>query len=52
MILGFLKDIQKRRKAGADTAAKDKASQSIGSLKIVVMSATLDAKRFSEFYDE
>ncbi|GAA5946514.1 hypothetical protein JCM10213_002062 [Rhodosporidiobolus nylandii] len=34
MLMGFLKDIQKRRKE-----------------KIVVMSATIDAERFSEFFD-
>ena len=49
MILGFLKEIQKRRKDLM--TEKKQADKQIGELKIVVMSATLDAKRFSEFYD-
>lgn len=53
MILGFLKDIQKKRKELSRTGEKGpKSQQAVGPLKIVVMSATLDAKRFSEFYDE
>lgn len=53
MILGFLKEIQRRRKEMSEKGEKSLGSgQLIGPLKIIVMSATLDAKRFSEFYDE
>lgn len=66
MLMGFLKDIQVRRKAkvarwkamhkGKQPEHGDAAEQEPESppseLKIVVMSATIDAKRFSEFFDE
>lgn len=56
MILGFLKQIQGRRKSASRNDAMPNnqklAAKPIGPLKIVVMSATLDAKRFSEFYDK
>ncbi|BGP51912.1 Salivary acidic proline-rich phosphoprotein 1/2 [Rhodotorula kratochvilovae] len=74
MLMGFLKDIQVRRKdkVRAWKAAKASAAKGKGraeengngaatnghaeerdptELKIVVMSATIDAKRFSEFFD-
>ena len=53
MILGFLKQIQKRRKAlmAERPKAGENGFKQPGPLKIIVMSATLDAKRFSEFYD-
>lgn len=68
MLMGFLKDIQKRRKAkfaefkakgkqvangnaGDDDDAQTKQPREPSELKIVVMSATIDAKRFSEFFD-
>lgn len=66
MLMGFLKDIQKRRKetvrkfteAKGKGKGKEDASGGKGEerepteLKIVVMSATIDAKRFSEFFDK
>lgn len=53
MILGFLKQIQRRRKEMARTGERAAESQQqVGPLKIIVMSATLDAQRFSQFYDE
>lgn len=61
MLMGFLKDIQKRRKAKVAAYAKkgkqvEHDAEADGQrepteLKIVVMSATIDAKRFSEFFD-
>ena len=52
MILGFLKDIQRSRKVMARTGENGpKTGEPVGPLKIAVMSATLDAQRFSEFYD-
>ncbi|EMS21675.1 hypothetical protein NBRC10512_002503 [Rhodotorula toruloides] len=75
MLMGFLKDIQKRRKERvrvwkaeqAKSKGKAKANGVVANgeadgkkgtderdpteLKIVVMSATIDAKRFSDFFD-
>ncbi|KAJ2809311.1 Salivary acidic proline-rich phosphoprotein 1/2 [Coemansia guatemalensis] len=49
ILLGMLKDIQRTRAAqSANGSAKE---GSAGALKIVVMSATLDAERFSEYFD-
>lgn len=47
MLLGFLKRVQRERKAGAITAAD---GRKLGPLKIVIMSATLEAERFSKFF--
>lgn len=60
MLMGFLKDIQRRRKATFELYEQEKGKgKPTGSderapspLKIVVMSATIDAKRFSEFFNE
>lgn len=52
MILGFLKEIQAKRKELARSAEKGKDGNPIGPLKIVVMSATIDAERFSTFFDK
>lgn len=52
MILGFLKEIQVKRKEMARTAEKGKNGEPVGPLKIVVMSATIDAERFSDFFDQ
>ncbi|GAA6038833.1 hypothetical protein JCM8097_002918 [Rhodosporidiobolus ruineniae] len=67
MLMGFLKDIQKRRREkvrafkAEQAKGKGKAKEENGDgkkeerdpteLKIVVMSATIDAQRFSEFFD-
>lgn len=51
MILGFIKEIQIKRKEMERTGEKGKNGESIGPLKIVVMSATIDAERFSDFFD-
>lgn len=55
MLMGFLKDIQARRRdkfrssKGKAPAASDAREPT--PLKIVVMSATIDAQRFSDFFD-
>jgi HrpA-like RNA helicase len=46
MLFGMVKNIQKIRKEKAD-----KGEDGIEELKIVVMSATLDAEKFSEFFN-
>ncbi|SCZ98073.1 BZ3500_MvSof-1268-A1-R1_Chr3-3g06556 [Microbotryum saponariae] len=62
MLLGFLKGIQKRRRERVMrwSKGKKKGKSGVGEegeekepteLKIVVMSATIDAKRFSDFFD-
>lgn len=60
MLMGFLKDIQKRRKEKYELWEKEvkgKGKQKgtdardPSPLKIVVMSATIDAKRFSDFFN-
>ena len=59
MLMGFLKDIQKRRKESVRKFKEGKGKEKGNGterdpteLKIVVMSATIDAKRFSEFFDK
>lgn len=63
MLMGFLKDLQKRRKekvarfneeraAGKGKEKGDDTTRDPTELKIVVMSATIDAKRFSEFFSK
>jgi HrpA-like RNA helicase len=49
MILGFLKQHQRARNL---PDAQAKPDEPLRKLKVVVMSATLDAKRFSAFFDE
>jgi ATP-dependent RNA helicase DHX33 len=61
MLMGFLKDVQKRRKAtfelwekerkGKGTEARSNFERLPSPLKVVVMSATIDAKRFSDFFN-
>jgi len=46
MLLASLKDIQKARKAPKNGLKVN------GPLKIVIMSATLDAEKFSKYYNE
>lgn len=48
ILIANLKAIQKRRNSSIDT--KGKAPTVQNPLKIVVMSATLDAEKFSKFY--
>ena len=51
VLLASLKGIQKTRNTPVDR--KGKASeQELNPLKIVIMSATLDAERFSRYYDK
>jgi ATP-dependent RNA helicase DHX33 len=62
MLMGFLKEVQVRRKAlvkvwklnqqKSDAMDVDNKPGPPSELKIVVMSATLDAKRFSEFFSK
>lgn len=63
MLMGFLKDVQVRRKlkvknflsAGKEEGKgkeREKEARDPSELKIVVMSATIDAKRFSEFFNQ
>lgn len=56
MLMGFLKLIQKERRDLAERKSvfseqSNAAGQPVRPLRIVVMSATIDAKRFSEFFD-
>ncbi|PCH40315.1 nucleoside triphosphate hydrolase protein [Wolfiporia cocos MD-104 SS10] len=50
LLITNLKTIQKARNSPKDAKGKGSASQ-LNPLKIVVMSATLDAEKFSRFYD-
>ncbi|GAA6009758.1 hypothetical protein JCM11491_001088 [Sporobolomyces phaffii] len=62
MLMGFLKDIQQRRKEKVKQfreeetkgkgKGKEEGTREPTELKIVVMSATIDAKRFSQFFDD
>jgi ATP-dependent RNA helicase DHX33 len=74
MLMGFLKDIQKRRKEKVRVFKEEQAQKGKGKakeaengvlngttsvqgrdpseLKIIVMSATIDAARFSDFFDK
>ncbi|KAF9479926.1 P-loop containing nucleoside triphosphate hydrolase protein [Pholiota conissans] len=49
LLIANLKNIQKQRNQPSDAKGKGKANTS-NPLKIVVMSATLDAEKFSKFY--
>jgi ATP-dependent RNA helicase DHX33 len=49
ILIANLKTIQVKRNSATDTKGKGLAS-SLNPLKIVVMSATLDAEKFSKFY--
>lgn len=58
MLMGFLKQVQRRRAqkvkmALAESKGKGKEAAEGGPtpLKVVIMSATIDAKRFSDFFD-
>lgn len=50
LLLTNLKSIQKTRNAPADAKGKGSVAK-LNPLKIVIMSATLDAEKFSKFYD-
>ncbi|KAF8817173.1 P-loop containing nucleoside triphosphate hydrolase protein [Phlegmacium glaucopus] len=51
LLIASLKTIQKQRNAGGDASLKGKGNaDSQNPLKIVIMSATLDAEKFSKFY--
>lgn len=49
ILIANLKTIQRQRNGGANWKGKSRATNA-NSLKIVVMSATLDAEKFSKFY--
>jgi len=49
LLLANLKTIQRRRNVAGDAKGKGKADK-LNPLKIVVMSATLDAEKFSRFF--
>lgn len=51
LLLTNLKSIQKTRNAPADAKGKGSVAK-LNPLKIVIMSATLDAEKFSKFYDK
>ena len=52
-LIANLKTIQAKRKQATDAKAKGKgAASEPNPLKIVVMSATLDAEKFSRFYNK
>ncbi|KAH9923577.1 P-loop containing nucleoside triphosphate hydrolase protein [Amylocystis lapponica] len=50
LLIANLKTVQKTRNTAADLKRKG-AATALNSLKIVIMSATLDAEKFSKFYD-
>ena len=51
LLIANLKTIQRERNTGADASIKGKGNaDSQNPLKIVIMSATLDAEKFSKFY--
>jgi ATP-dependent RNA helicase DHX33 len=50
MLLGFLKQLQTRRKELASNGEKDSNGVPVSPLKLIIMSATLDAQRFSDFF--
>ena len=53
LLIASLKTIQKQRNGGGDGDVKGKDNaDSQNPLKIVIMSATLDAEKFSKFYHE
>ena len=53
LLIASLKTIQKQRNGDGDATVKGKGSaDSQNPLKIVIMSATLDAEKFSKFYHE
>jgi HrpA-like RNA helicase len=55
LLIASLKTIQKQRNGGGDSDASVKGKGNANSqnpLKIVIMSATLDAEKFSKFYHE
>jgi HrpA-like RNA helicase len=59
MLLGFLKGIQRTRRTLAEECSdfpKNKSNQQASTparpLKVIIMSATIDAERFSQFFDE
>lgn len=53
LLLSHLKSIQKQRVSSPDSKGKGKERENSGrQLKIVVMSATLDAEKFSKYFAE
>ncbi|PLW37019.1 hypothetical protein PCANC_14016 [Puccinia coronata f. sp. avenae] len=59
MLLGFLKGIQRTRRTLAEECSdfpKNKSNQQASTparpLKVIIMSATIDAERFSQFFDD
>lgn len=57
LLMASLKVIQKERRALHKDSAikkngKGKAKEEIGPLKLIIMSATLDAEKFSKFFDK
>jgi ATP-dependent RNA helicase DHX33 len=52
IVLGFLKQIQAKRKQLVAAESKKQDGKPITPLKVIVMSATLDAKLFSKFFDK
>ena len=50
ILISNLKSIQRTRNARENVKGKQKASDS--QLKVVIMSATLDAEKFSRFFDK
>ncbi|EMD39744.1 hypothetical protein CERSUDRAFT_150408 [Gelatoporia subvermispora B] len=50
LLIANLKTIQKKRNAPLDAKGKGSAAK-LNPLKIIIMSATLDAEKFSAFYD-
>lgn len=51
LLIANLKNIQRQRNGAADPKGKKNADQ-LNPLKIIIMSATLDAEKFSRFFSE
>lgn len=51
ILIANLKDIQKRRNGANNPKGKGNVT-SLNPLKVVIMSATLDAEKFSKYYDK
>lgn len=52
ILIAGLKEIQERRNGGQSSNGKGKSREGPNPLKIVIMSATLDAEKFSKFYNK
>jgi HrpA-like RNA helicase len=52
ILISNLKEIIKKRNAPSPDSGKGKAKDTSNPLKVILMSATLDAEKFSKFFDK